>query len=296
MKLGNCYKLIYIVFCFVTIFIPFNMALGAAFFSDSFESGNTYSPTTTDGSHWVDGNVSSGCSVSVSDSIKHTGNYALKFQWRSGSLSTTGGGAEQRFRFGLAKGELFMRFYIYFPNGTEPGETKYVHRDSSSSDNNKFFRIWNDNYSYGKWGATLNRGSGGISYLTARGNVDEGCTDNDNIPDLYNMVSIESATHLGRWICMEFHIKPDSGSGDGIYEFWMDGNLVDSRTDIVTSGAPCSPNSFLNGYLLGYSNSGFDNITNIYVDDVVFSDTYIGPLGVTVSQPPERPKEFLNNN
>jgi hypothetical protein len=32
--------------------------------------------------------------------------------------------------------------------------------------------------------------------------------------------------------------------------------------------------------LLGYSNSGFDNITNIYVDDVVFSTSYIGPIGV----------------
>ena len=96
MKSKNIFQHIVVIMYTLLVFLPCNIAFADSFFSDDFESGDLMHPTTTDGSTWSDGNVSDGCSVSVSNAIKHSGNYSLKFQWRDGWR--TGGGAEQKFR------------------------------------------------------------------------------------------------------------------------------------------------------------------------------------------------------
>ena len=76
---------------------------------------------------------------------------------------------------------------------------------------------------------------------------------------------------------VEWRYKLDSGSGDGILQLWIDGVSIINETDIVWIGAPCGVNEYLfNGYFMGWSNSGFNEDTDVYIDDVVFSTTRIG--------------------
>lgn len=266
----------------LTLLISSSSGYAAApFFTDGFEANsvgtdgdNLTGEASNNGSSWGAANVGSGDSITVQSSIVHTGNRALRFQCASGG-DLDDAWVEQNFTFGSEVEDLYVKFYIYFPDGTEPGENAYVHRDTSSSDNNKFFRVWNNDYNYGKWGATLNRDTDDTSRVTARGNVDAGCGDNDNIPDLLDVYNIGGA-RLGQWIEFQFRVKSDSGAGDGAWQVWIDGDYVDGDTSITTTGAPCSPRTFMRGYLLGWSNSGFSEATNIYIDDVAFSDAYIG--------------------
>jgi hypothetical protein len=63
---------------------------------------------------------------------------------------------------------------------------------------------------------------------------------------------------------------------------WVDGQKVAGKNNInFRNDSDNNPGYFDTGYLLGWANSGFDENTVIYIDDVVFSDEYIGPSSVT---------------
>lgn len=81
----------------------------------------------------------------------------------------------------------------------------------------------------------------------------------------------------GRWILVEWRVHGDDGTGNGLLQIWFDSELVIDEQEIAVDGAPCGTNTFLNGYLMGWANSGFDEETFVYIDDVAFSDSRIGP-------------------
>lgn len=249
----------------------------AEFFSDDFESGNLDSPDTTDDSHWK-----SGSSTDVVSEKSRSGDYSLKFHYEGDTDEDADAQSEQRFAFGEEKTDLYVRYYIYFPEN-------YEHRDVSPN-NNKIIRIWSDEEEYDgdsvKVGASLSYDSEIISDLFPEGyksgygedviwdyDGSNGPLYNSDWGDKWGLTSDD----LGRWICFEWHFSPDDGTGTGAHEFWVDGVKQWGTTDHDVANAPPPRTYFKAGYLMGWANSGYDEDTYIYIDDVVMSDSYIGP-------------------
>lgn len=248
------------------------------FFDDSFESGDLN--YTRNGARWT-----SSTSTTVSSAIAKTGNYSLRFRFEGSSSSSADAWSEQRFDLGTGKTDVYIRYYIYFPKN-------YVHRDVSPN-NNKMIRLWGNDYKNDglKIGASMRSSSPSRLFPAFRVGCDRGVGDRSSGYGLGNWEL--TYDRLGQWIAFEFHFKPDSGRGDGILEFWVDGIKQFGATDISIDDAPCLPGYYRNGYLLGWSNSGFSEQTDIYIDDVVFSDSYIG-VGTNSSPSPGKPNAPSN--
>jgi hypothetical protein len=248
-----------------------NNVYADVFFQDGFESGNLNH--NANGARWSVSNSGSSDYVQVSSERVRSGNYALKFHYARGGDSDDAW-AEQRFALGGNKTDIFIRFYIFFPSN-------FRIRNVSPS-NNKAIVVWGDDYSSkgaqgqefsanyfmpkahkvwqgGAWDVSCNGAFGDVQSVDGMG-----AWSTSNLP-------------LGEWVCFEYHFKADSGAGDGAMEFWVNGDKKYGATGIDWLSAPCSPRYFNTGYLLGWANSGYDEDTDIFIDDVVFSSTYIGP-------------------
>lgn len=236
------------------------------FFFDDFESCDL--SHREGGASWGASRSGGPDSVAVTRARARSGSCALQFTF-GGGPSGDDAWAEQRFELGSPRTDFHVAFYIYFPNGTEPGENRYVHR-SESPQNNKLLRVWADRYDGFKWGASMWSNSVGsaVSGETARS-----CSASigQATPGYWFMTESD----LGRWVHVELHVRGDDGSGNGRFELFVDG-IPHVQHTLAVGGAPCAPNHFLRGYLLGWANSGFARTTNVYVDDVVFSTTRIG--------------------
>jgi hypothetical protein len=260
-----------------------NSACAEQFFADDFESGtigNVINSTPTigeSGSTWGKPQTMGSDSVSISDSIAHSGSKSLRFHY-SGVSDGSDNWVEQRFHFAAQHKHVFMRFYIYFPDGNETwGENKYYHRDSSGTDNNKFWRMWALDYKAGSvhTGYMFYPLDGGVSKIKEK-HYSEGTESEYSTHDAGWYINDDA---LGRWICFEFETKLNTpGELDGITRMWVDNILIHEKTDCnYSSLGETSTNFIQNGYLMGWSNSGFTTDTNIYIDDIVFSDSHIGP-------------------
>lgn len=239
-------------------------------FFDDFESGDL--SHSDNGIGWTNQNAGDGDEVAISSDIVHSGSHALRFHF-AGGADGDDAFAEQRFTLGEARAEIYVSFYAYFPDGDEPGENRYVHRDSTGPDNNKLLRVWAPDYDGFKWGASFRPEAEGSRIFgeTRVGSCGEG------VGGLPSTSWPMTAGELGRWLHLELHVRGDDGSGNGAYALWVDGTSQISATDIQIPGAPCSPNHFIAGYLMGWANSGFDQDTNVYIDDVAFALSHLGP-------------------
>lgn len=271
-------KIKIIIFTLFITLLTFT-AYGEVLFEDNFETGNLSHTDTASGTRWGETRHSSTDDVVVTADEAHSGLYSLKFFFAGNANTKDDAWAEQRFVFGEPQTNIYMRYYIKFP-------ANYDIRDTPSSDNTKFFYMWGNNYSDPMMtGMEIDNNekayfkakiSGYPHVLDCAGNT-------GGVPGINSWHL--GAEHLNKWICFEFHIKHDSGSGDGVLQFWVDGTLVIDGKNLSWAGAPCSPGYFLNGYLMGWSNSGFDENTIVYIDDIVFSTDYIGLQGENDNKP-----------
>lgn len=235
----------------------------APVFRDDFETGKRASPQG--GYQWkgTPGNIT------VSSEIARSGRYSLKFVY-TGKENCKDATAEQRFAFGERLTEVWLEWYIYFPDGTEGVGPKYHHRSQSgcpsSATNNKFIRIWGNDYNApNKVGAETWATGGGDSRLDGMAVL------NGSGPIRYigRYGSFINDGTRGRWVQIRAHFKlADIGKSNGIVRFWVDGKLViDERSVAVysTNGL----HYWDQGYLLGWANSGFNENTPVFVDDFV---------------------------
>ena len=274
-------KILKIVILVSLVMMP-NISL-AAFFQDGFESGDL--THAENGARW-----NSAVSVVTAENgvVPANGSYMAKFRF-----DTTGGqiapGAELRFLLGSHKTETYIQYKVWIPNNFNP----------TNSSNNKLIRIWDENANYSastnKMGAEY-RDYDDVGNIfraypitTVNSNSNASCADITAGPirDWGWPEYHAPSTSLGKWQTWEWHFKSDSGIGDGAIQWWVDGQLVLNEVNKPWLGAPCAPGYFLAGYLFGSANSGFTTQTNIYMDDVVFSDTYIGVTSDTI--PPAAP-------
>jgi len=152
------------------------------------------------------------------------------------------------------------------------GASAYVH-----GSNNKFATLWSGNYSGGP-----TTGGGGTLDVEYEGELDPvvagayedtvlSCksTETDTSPQTANLKSaatplapaIDQQTDPGTAIKYDFHWKRASADGvdDGVCEVFKNEVLVYGRYDLPNYDT--TMNYFERGYLLGYSNSGFDENT-----------------------------------
>lgn len=231
------------------------------FFSDNFDNGNR---TTANGFTWSN----TGSRSFVSSTKSFGGTHSLGLRFGPDSLGKDSS-AEGRFSLGRNLTEVWIEFMLYVP-------ANYTHRNESPN-NNKFFRIWGDNYSSAnKVGASTTR-SGDASALSFEYNYK---TWGDGTlgfgPSSVAGARSPTTTFGGpefrdRWTRVRVHARHVSAENadDAILQLWFDDTMVLDFRNVPQKYDPLRP--FWNaGYLLGWANSGFTDETIFYVDNVKF--------------------------
>lgn len=287
-------KILIVVTILLVIFFS-RSAFAEVFFNDGFESGDYSYYDPVSGAGWTVRSYGSGDYVSVSSDRAHTGTYSLKFHYAGNLNLADDAFAEMRYTTGTSgQTDWYLRYYIYYPSN-------FFIRDADGSDNNKLGTTWGETYSDGggKFNMEFEKGSSvgfklrrdmavgwPYSILKCAGTIAAG-------PDQPRWTM--TSDYLGRWVCWEFHYKMDDGTGNGQVQLFIDGDLKISMDNLLYIDAPCDPPYSRFGYLLGWANSGFNEDTDIYIDDVVFSTSYIGP-GVPPESTPSQPIDFKRVN
>lgn len=268
------------IFLFAIFFIVsfHKMAFGGVFFEDGFEKGDLTHIDSTSGAKWTSSNR-----TKVTSEMSHSGLFALKFTFIGNPDVTVDATAEQRFYLGTPKKEIYIRFYIYYPSN-------YTIRTDTTpgTENTKLLYLWASDY-------TADMGKVGVEYETdmkfgfkAKGTgypLVPSCSGATGYISELRKSTLSINDIKGRWVAVEIHHKVDSGDGDGVFQLWIDDTLQIDAKQLSWIGGPCSPGYLLNGYLMGWSNSGFTQDTFVYIDDVAFSDNYIGPKGINTNLP-----------
>jgi hypothetical protein len=180
--------------------------------------------------------------------------------------------AEARFALDRAYLHLIINFDMFVP-------ANYVHRDTgNNSDNNKFFRLWlNDYGDQEKLGASL-RGSGGESLIG---------TDYSLYPTWGTSTTIKtragfiSESDKGQWLTVKLDVVAPTDSSMGSISIYKNGELF--LQDEEVPNLVLGQQGYQKGYLLGWANSGFSTDTYILIDNVRFID------GETDNSPPSPP-------
>ena len=218
---------------------------------------------------WTNGSY-----VDVSSSIARSGTRSARF--RQGAPQGDGTWAELRFG-GLPRlNEVYVQYYLYMPSGTENPSVGPKVTVLNPGGNDKFFRIWADDYGAAPklgastWSQSGNTGALGHEYTyTPPSGVPWGMGQGPTAPPLVPFI-IDA--NKGRWIQMRLHFKVSgSDNRSGVIQIWADGRLLVDQTQLAVYPPNGVGNYLANGYILGYANSGFAPGQYMYVDDVTFS-------------------------
>lgn len=275
---------------FILLCLPLNTALAGDIFFDGFESGDK-NGIVGDGTWAVSNNIT------ISTENPKTGSYAmiLPFAKRnSNGYSNT----EQRFKLGGRRPEIWVKYDLFIP-------ANYVHEKNvagKSSNNKAFLALWAGTYSPENregpllWTEFRPDGSGGsvldlkvASRINGIGQGVGGAGHSSN-----GIKAIDK----GHWMTVIIHAKNATEAdwasrtggdpnvaytkGDGVYEIWKKNwKGVTDKLINVQNGAfyATQPNStlptrgFSDGYLLGWANAGFAEVTNFKIDNFTISTT-----------------------
>ena len=238
-------------------------------FQDGFESGNL--THTQNGIRWAP----EGVRASVSSTQVRSGTRSFEFSYEA---AADGQDSFSEHRILLTPGytDLWFMYDLYVP-------ANYYHRTQSGPTNNKFFAIFRNPYPSSGFSvnfSTSANGSGGsdvAAYYFSNRN------DQPYIEPASGRNFITSAD-AGRWHNIIIHIKVPTGqsTNDGVMQLWKNGIPFVNITNLASWGGS-GTNYFDQAYILGWSNAGYAQQTDFYVDNFVISDT---PLGVN---PPGAP-------
>ncbi len=245
-------------------------------FTDDFENGFA---ALQNGAGWEN---TAEPNVTISTDVAHGGSHSLEFTF-PGKAECLDASAELRFSLGRAMQEVWLEWYIYYPAGGEGGSAPYYHRweypvcsPPDQPDNNKFLALYGPTYQaeptllMQTWTTTLAASVPPIAPGDSRiqtaatqaglGGAAPGYAD--------DMTFISGAADRGRWIQIRLHARvADFGQNDGVVQMWKDGVLILSNNNLPWYDSTNQANYISQGYLLGWSNSGYAQTTNIYIDD-----------------------------
>jgi len=274
-KAYNLFTAFMLVF---TVAIFQSSAFAQVLFEDNFETGNL--SKNQNGVQW-----GSQASTAVNTVNPRSGSYSLEFTF-AGVANGQDSFAEQRFALGGNYPEVWIKYDLFIP-------TNYYHRTQtgSSSNNKSFVHLWTGEYSsrdgigggFEMW--PNGNGFGTLKFHPFR-------PDFSHIDDTKRYPAGIDANDLGKWMQLVIQVKAGAaGSNDYLrgakVRVWKsaDGgptSLIYSLdnawfadwqdpSNILYSSS--GQNYFNNGYLLGWSNSGFSQATKLYIDNVVIATT-----------------------
>ena len=270
----------------ILVFIASFPAMSETYLSDGFESGDLSSPTTNGSSSWGATNNHVTDYVGVSDDIAHAGTRSLKFTFAGNASESDDAWAEQRLDSLPASAEIWARMWIYIP-------TNYYHRNVAPN-NNKFWAIYAKPYETPGFQVNLSTyawtsGGSGLALHTINNGAEQ--TAIDAYPNFI------TSSDFGTWMEIIVRVKVSTGpsSADGIIQVWKNGTRIANYTSLNIYGN--NGRNYINQiYLLGWSNSGFNQTTTMYVDDVTLGSDVItaasatpiaapAPAGLNVTNP-----------
>lgn len=207
--------------------------------------------------------------VTGATTIPHRGQYSLGFSHRAkppGKDST----AQQDYQLGERQNEIWYRYFFRVPEN-------FFHRQEESSSNNKWLVAYTDDYERSGVTVVLEYwpdGNGGsrIAYRWVR---DSGFSSHQGHAQF-----IRIPEDRGTWIEFVFHVRLASAAArnDGVIQTWIrregesDYIPLHDRTDAPLYSS-AQTGGFAQGYMMGWSNSGFAEETTFYVDDLEFSSS-----------------------
>ena len=256
-------------------------------FSDDFESGGLNNGVPQEnGFFW-----GASTYVTVSTENPKSGNYSLRFRFLATPELTGDSWSEQRFNLGGYYPDMWVKYDLFIP-------ANYVHRivhdGTNAGTNNKgWVDLWTGNYSNPGaegpqlltqfWAMFWSDTDISQAVVTAISNINDVRVLNNN----YNGTGEEAGrgtafreSDKGHWMNIVVHAKyATEANNDGVYEVWktdwqggvsklidiQDGNWYGTQPD----GSPAR--GFEQGYLLGWSASGFAEETIFHIDNISFS-------------------------
>lgn len=233
----------------LSILLGSSVILGAnaaePYFSDDFDTGKLGSSSEFSWSG----------TRTISTEHSYSGQYAMKFTFgpdASGEDSWT----EQRFSLSSsassAPREVWIEYMLRLPEN-------WVHRYQAPA-NNKLFAIFAENYSNnGDIQAVFEyeRESDTRSNIRVICMSGRGCLKGNYLAYLFD------GSMRGEWIRLRFHLKAGQ---NGLIEVWRNNEMVYSIYDYehyFSSGN----NYWRTGYLMGWSNSGYAEKTDFFIDN-----------------------------
>lgn len=240
----------------------------ATLFQDGFEGGRKAS--AQNGFSWG----GSTDKVAVSSTRAAAGSYSLMFPFQAVAAGEDSF-EEQRLNFGKPYNEVWFKYDLYVPSN-------YVHRRDGAS-NNKFFAIFNNDYRPGfQVNFSLSPGANNGS------DIEVHYYRNGSEQPSEGGAALIGPSDLGKWlrIVMHFKVPTSTNAADGVMELWKNGQSIFSTKNLA-SGGTSGLNYMDEAYILGWANSGFNQDTLMYIDDVIVADTAI-PLtagGTTPATP-----------
>jgi len=267
---------------FLTSAISFQTAM-AVTFTDGFETGDL--SKSTNGFKWN----GMGTNPIVVTDFSRDGNASLKFIFRA-TASSGQAWSEQRYKLGGNYNNVWLKADIFIPGNY------YCRKEHNKGP----FFVWSGTYGHananvaanfehwcnsGNAYLTFNPGGDGYNYGHFTTCLKSDC-GNKGTPYSRGVAFVDRAKDLNKWHEWIVHLRPatTSTSNDGVVEVWKDGVKVWYRYDLAYHSDVA--NYFDQGYIMGYSNSGFDQETNIHYDNFVFSTETINASNVKVPLAP----------
>jgi hypothetical protein len=205
--------------------------------------------------------------------------HSLQFEFSGNPNPADDAFAEQRFVIGNRPRELYICWDMYVPGPADrdKGTAPFFQRNPKGPGNNKLLRIWDDVYEKRNVMAGLSfqpSPRSGVAHLTVEYIW---VTRSGRLEQKTNFgpwTSIFHEGHRGKWNRFGFHARLASGPDtyDGLIEVSLNGKVL-GRYDRLPFGSHANPakNYFGNGYLLGWSNSGYSETTRFWIGDVVIA-------------------------
>lgn len=230
--------------------------------------------TSSNGIFWGAGNAGSGDKAPVvTQDLLHNGNPSLKFTFGGGGPDDDAW-CEQRIKLPDLP-EFWMQFHRYYPDGKEviPVGPKWTHRKAPGASNNKFLRFWGG-VDYTKYSMkvgidTYPDGSGRDVFFP-------GYASNQGKPfGPYGLPTLpaQDDSTLGRWVKINTHFRcATAANNDGVIRMWEDGVLKIDHKNLPIYPNGGAGNAFTEGYLMGWSNSGFDQTSFCYLADIIIDN------------------------